>query len=46
MNMGIKLYNELPNEVGEVKKTRQFKIQLGSYPPQQTIYSVDKRMSF
>jgi hypothetical protein len=42
MNMGIKLYNHLPNEIREVERMRQFKRELRSYLLQHTFYSVDE----
>jgi hypothetical protein len=45
MNMGIRLYNKLPNKIREVEEIRQFKRELRSYILQHIFYSVDEYMS-
>jgi hypothetical protein len=42
MNMGIKLYNNLPNKFKEVEKIRQYKRDLRSSLLRHTFYSVDE----
>jgi hypothetical protein len=40
--MGIKLYNKIPNKIGEVVKMRQFKRVFRSYLVQHVFYSVEE----
>jgi hypothetical protein len=44
MNMGIRLYNKVPNKIREVGKMRQFKRVFRSYLVQQLFYSVEEYM--
>jgi hypothetical protein len=44
MNMGIRLYNKMPNKVREVGKMRQFKRVFRSYLVQHMFYSVEEYM--
>jgi hypothetical protein len=44
-NMGLKLYNKLPNKIRKVEKMRKFKRELRSYLLTHTFYSVDEYMS-
>lgn len=44
LNMGIKLYNKIPNKIREVEKIRQFKKVMRSYLVQHTFYSVEEYM--
>jgi hypothetical protein len=45
MNMGIGLYNKLPNKIREVEKMRQFERELRPCLLQHTFYSVDEYIS-
>jgi hypothetical protein len=42
MNMGIRLYNRIPNKIREVEKMRQVKRVLRSYLVQHMFYSVEE----
>jgi hypothetical protein len=44
MNMGIRLYNRIPNKIREVEKMRQFKRVLRSYLVQHMFYSGEEYM--
>jgi hypothetical protein len=44
-NMGIKLYNKLPNKVKKLEKLHKFKRKLKYYLLQHMFYSVDEYMS-
>jgi hypothetical protein len=44
MNMGIRLYNKIPNKIREVGKMRQFKRVFRSYLVQHVFYSVEEYM--
>jgi hypothetical protein len=44
MNMGIKLYNKIPNKIWEVGKLRQFKRVFRSYLVQHVFYLVKLRL--
>jgi hypothetical protein len=44
VNIGIKLFNELPSQIREVEKMRIFRKELRSYLLQRTFYSVDEYM--
>jgi hypothetical protein len=44
MNMGIKLYNRIPNKMTEIGKMSQFKRGLRSYLVQHMFYSVEEYM--
>ena len=44
LNMGIKLYNKIPNKIRETEKMRQFKKVMRSYLVQHTFYSVEEYM--
>jgi hypothetical protein len=44
MNRGIRLYSRIPNKIGEVVKTRQFKRALRSILVQYMFYLVEKYM--
>jgi hypothetical protein len=44
INMGIRLYNKIPNKIREVGKTRQFKRVFRSYSVQHVFYSVEEYM--
>jgi hypothetical protein len=44
MNMGIKLYNKIPNKIMEVGKMRQFKRVFRSYLVQLVFYSAEEYM--
>jgi hypothetical protein len=44
MNMGIRLYNKVPNKIREVGKMGQFKRVFRSYLVQQVFYSVEEYM--
>jgi hypothetical protein len=44
MNIGIRLYNKVPNKIREVGKMRQFKRVFRSYLLQQVFYSVEEYM--
>jgi hypothetical protein len=44
MNMGIKLYNKIPNKIREVGKMRQFKRVFRSRLVQNVFYSVEEYM--
>jgi hypothetical protein len=44
MNLGIRLYNKIPNKIKEVGKMRQFKIVFRSYLVQHVFYSVEEDM--
>jgi hypothetical protein len=45
MNLGIKLYNEIPIKIREVENLRLFKRVFRSYLLQHTFYSVDEYIS-
>jgi hypothetical protein len=45
-NVGIKLYNKLPNKVQELEKLKEFKRKLKYFLPQHIFYSVNEYMSF
>jgi hypothetical protein len=42
INMGIKLYNKIPNTIREVRKMRQFKTVFRSYLVQHVFYLVEE----
>jgi hypothetical protein len=44
MNMGIRLYNKIPNKIREVGKMRHFKRIFKSYLVQHMFYSVEEYM--
>jgi hypothetical protein len=44
MNMGIRLYNKIPNKIREVRKMRQFKRVFRSYLVKHMFYSVEEYM--
>jgi hypothetical protein len=44
MNMGIRLYNKIPNKIMEVRKMRQFKRVFRSYSVQHVFYWVEEYM--
>jgi hypothetical protein len=44
MNMGVKLYNKIPNKIREVEKMRHFKRELRLYLLWHTYYSVEEYM--
>jgi hypothetical protein len=44
MNMGIRLYNRIPNKIWEIEKMSQFKRVLRSYLVQHMFYSVEEYM--
>jgi len=44
-NMGIKLYNKLPNTIKKLDKMQEFKRRLKYLLMQHTFYSVDEYMS-
>jgi hypothetical protein len=44
MNMGVKLYNKIPNKISEVGKMRQFKRVFRSYLVQHVFYLVEEYM--
>jgi hypothetical protein len=44
MNMGIKLYNRIPNKMREIEKMSQFKRVLRSYLVQHMFYSIEEDM--
>jgi hypothetical protein len=44
MNMGIKLYNKIPNKIREIGKMRQFKRVFTSYLVQHVFYLVEEYM--
>jgi hypothetical protein len=44
MNMGIKLYNKIPNKIREIGKIRQFKRVFRSYLVQHVFCSVEEYM--
>jgi thermostable 8-oxoguanine DNA glycosylase len=45
-NMGIKLYNKLPNEIKKLEKLQDLKKKLRHFLLQQTFYSVDEHLSY
>jgi hypothetical protein len=44
-NVGIKLYNKLPNTIKQLDKTQEFSRRLKYFLLQHTFYSVDEYMS-
>jgi hypothetical protein len=46
VNVGIKLYNKLPNTIKELEKVREFKKKVKVFLLQHTFYSVDEYMSY
>jgi hypothetical protein len=45
-NVGVKLYNKLPNYLKNLENTRVFQVQLNTFLFQQIFYSVDKYLSY
>jgi hypothetical protein len=45
-NMGIKLYNKLPNKVKKLEKLQKFQRKLKYFLLQHIFYSVDEYMSY
>jgi hypothetical protein len=45
-NMGIKVYNKLPNHLKNLENTKSFKKQLKAFLLQRTFYSVDEYLSY
>jgi hypothetical protein len=46
VNVGIKLYNKLPNKIKELEKIWKFKKKTKVFLLQHTFYSVDEYMSY
>ena len=45
-NVGIKLFNKLPNSIKKVGKPQEFKRRLQKFLMQHVFYSIDEYMSF